>query len=123
MKVLMDRQAAESLLVLARARHPNEAILLLRGKLVDSDVHVEEVVIPPFGSGGRGFAHFPSHALPIDFSIVGTAHSHPTGNPLPSSTDLNNFYSRIMIIAARPYRPQDIAAYNKKGESIPIEFG
>jgi len=27
-----------------------------------------------------------------------------------------------MIIAARPYRPQDIAAYNKKGESIPIEF-
>lgn len=118
----MEKQVAESLLVLARARHPNEAILLLRGKLVDDDVHVEDVVIPPFGSGGRGFAHFPSHALPIDFSIVGTAHSHPTGNPQPSNTDLHNFYSRIMVIAARPYRPQDIAAYNKRGESIPIEF-
>jgi proteasome lid subunit RPN8/RPN11 len=122
MRVLMEKQVAESLLVLARARHPNEAILLLRGKLVDDDVHVEDVVIPPFGSGGRGFAHFPSHALPIDFSIVGTAHSHPTGNPQLSNTDLHNFYSRIMVIAARPYRPQDIAAYNKRGESIPIEF-
>ena len=122
MRVLIDREVVNSILTLVRARHPNETILLLRGKQTEGDIQVEELIIPPFGSGGREFARFPSHALPIDFSIVGTAHSHPTGNIRPSNTDLNNFYSRIMVIVARPYRPQDIAAYNKSGKPIPVEF-
>ena len=122
MKVLIDRGVIESILTFARARHPNEAVLLLRGKLAGVDIKVEDVVIPPFGIGGRGFASFPYHALPIDFSIVGTAHSHPTGNVRPSKTDLNNIYSKIMVIVARPYRPQDVAAYNKRGETVAIEF-
>ncbi|MEM2586833.1 MAG: hypothetical protein QXV23_00905, partial [Candidatus Bathyarchaeia archaeon] len=39
--------------------------------------------------------------------IVGTFHSHPSGILRPSITDLNNFYGRIMIIAAYPYLSEE----------------
>ena len=57
--------------------------------------------------------------LPIDFSVVGTAHSHPSGILRPSVEDLNNFYGRIMVIAAFPYETeQDIIAFDGKGNQI-----
>jgi proteasome lid subunit RPN8/RPN11 len=61
--------------------------------------------------------------LPIDFSIVGTMHSHPSGALRPSTTDLNHFYGKIMIITAYPYRSeQDIIVLDGEGNNVNYEI-
>jgi proteasome lid subunit RPN8/RPN11 len=107
----------------AKACHPNEGILLLRGENKKDKIVIEEVEIPPLGVHGQGFSTFPLYMLPIDFSIVGTAHSHPSGVLQPSIGDLNNFYGRIMIITAFPYKTnQDILMLNNDGKSTKHEI-
>ena len=106
----------------AKNNHPNEIIVLLRGKREDDNIHITDWLLPPFGTGGDGFATFPTHMLPIDFTIMGTAHSHPSGRLTPSAMDLNNFYGRVMMIIGPPYDQPRAAAYHKNGEQIPIHF-
>lgn len=102
-QIIIKRSVIESVLSYAKACHPREGILLLRGKAKKDTIEVNEVVIPPLSVRSRSFSSFPAHMLPIDLSIVGTAHTHPSGILKPSAEDLNNFYGRIMIIAAFPY--------------------
>jgi proteasome lid subunit RPN8/RPN11 len=120
LKVHIDRLALDAMLHLSRVQHPHEVVLLLRGEISNDEVHISEFLFPPFATAGRSFAEFPLHMLPIDFTVVGTAHSHPSGSLRPSTRDLNNFYSRVMVILAFPYREGDAAAYNSKGELIPL---
>ncbi len=120
MEVTMPRELLEAMLSLARQAHPREVVLLLRGELREDGVEVSEFLFPPLATGGRGFASFPVHMLPIDFSIIGTAHSHPNGVPRPSVGDMNNFYSRVMVIMGAPYTPERTEAYNKRGERISL---
>lgn len=106
-RVSIKRTVINSILSYARMSHPKEGILLLKGKIKKDFISVDDIEIPPLSVRGKGFSSFPTHMLPIDFSIVGTAHSHPSGVLLPSVEDLNNFYGRIMIIAAYPYESED----------------
>jgi proteasome lid subunit RPN8/RPN11 len=122
MKLLIKREILEAMLSLARGNHPREVIILLRGKREKDAILIEDFLFPPFASSGRGFAQFPPHMLPIDFSIVGTAHSHPSGSPSPSASDLNNFYGRLMMIIAYPYGEENAAAFNSRGENFVIEI-
>jgi len=122
LEVVIDRELLRSLLSFARGKHPNEIVLLLRGKADGGEMIIEEFLLPPFGTGGRGFAEFRPHMLPIDFSIVGTSHSHPSGSTRPSPTDLNHFYARVMMIVAYPYTDECVAAYNSKGEALPLKI-
>jgi proteasome lid subunit RPN8/RPN11 len=108
------------MLGIAREQHPREVIFLLRGKVERETIHIDDSLFPPMAVHGRSFAEFPLHMLPIDFSIIGTAHSHPSGAPTPSITDLNHFYSRIMIILSYPYTLMQAASYNARGEKIPL---
>lgn len=121
MRVVIERKLLGSMLSFAREKHPREIVLLLRGKMGDGEAIVEEFLLPPFGTSGRGFAEFRPHALPIDFSIVGTAHSHPSGSSRPSPADLNHFYGRVMLIAAHPYIEESLGAYNSKGKNLAVE--
>jgi proteasome lid subunit RPN8/RPN11 len=58
-----------------------------------------------------------------DFSLMGTVHSHPSGNNSPSHVDLNYFFGRILMIVGYPYEGKDcIAAYDSNGDKIPIEI-
>ncbi|MBS7654311.1 Mov34/MPN/PAD-1 family protein [Candidatus Bathyarchaeota archaeon] len=101
-QVLIMRSVIESVLIYAKVCHPKEGILLLRGKAKKDVIEVSEVMIPPLSVRSKSFSFFSAHLLPMDFSIVGIAHSHPSGILAPSVEDLNNFYGRIMIIAAFP---------------------
>ncbi len=112
----------ESMLELARDGHPKEVFLLLRGRVRGGYAELENFLIPPLAVSGRGFAEIPIHLLPIDFSIIGTAHSHPSGSPAPSTDDLNNFYGLVMMIFAYPYSPSNSAVYNRRGERIPLRI-
>ena len=119
----MKRSVLESILSYARACHPREGILLLRGKTKRDVIEVNEVLLPPLSVKGKFFSTFPLYMLPIDFSIVGTAHSHPSGALSPSIRDLNSFYGKIMIIAAYPYRSENnIIIIDGKGKTLNYEI-
>lgn len=120
--ILIDKKIFKAMQEFAKNNHPNEIIVLLRGKRENDNIHITDWLLPPFGTGGNGFATFPTHMLPIDFTIMGTAHSHPSGRLTPSTMDLNNFYGRVMMIIGPPYDKPRAAAYHKTGEQVPIRF-
>jgi len=99
--------------------YPRESILLLRGKVEKHKIIVNDTQIPPLATHGNTFSTFPVHMLPIDFSIMGIAHSHPSGALHPSVIDLNKFYCRIMLITAYPYQSEkDIAIFDREGKKM-----
>ena len=60
--------------------------------------------------------------LPMDLSVMGVSHSHPSGVLRPSTHDLNHFYGRVMVITAHPFQSyNDIAVFNGNGDKIPHE--
>jgi len=120
--IIFDSKVVDSLLSYARMQHPREGILLLRGKVDKEKIVISDTEIPPFATHGQAFSSFPLHMLPIDFSIIGVAHSHPSGTLKPSMTDLNKFYGRIMVLVAYPYQTQqDIAVFDREGNAFKYE--
>jgi len=118
-QVHLKKSVVISILEYAAACHPREGILLLRGRINGGSIVVEEVEVPPLSIQGVGFSSFQPYMLPIDFSIIGTAHSHPSGILEPSATDINRFYGRIMVIAAYPYRTEkDLAIFDSEGRRL-----
>jgi len=121
-EVSIPREILVMLLESARTLHPKETIFLLRGKATKNSMIISELLIPPAATYGKGFSTFPMHMLPMDFSIIGTAHSHPSGSLTPSSTDLNNSMGKVIIIVAFPYQgKENVAAYNRDGKTLPLQ--
>ena len=101
-------------------KHPNEAILILRGKSKKGNITVDGLVIPPFSTTDTTFAGFPNSFLPLDTSYVGIVHSHPKGSAKPSITDSHNFFGLVSVIVKSPYNDDDIFAWDSKSEPIEI---
>jgi proteasome lid subunit RPN8/RPN11 len=107
----------------ARRLYPKETILLLRGEKKKDTIAVSDLVVPPLANYGRGFANIPLHMLPIDFSIVGTAHSHPSGNLAPSHGDLNHFFGIALMIVGFPFADErNVAVYNRGGGKLMLNI-
>jgi proteasome lid subunit RPN8/RPN11 len=123
MKVVFKKELLEGLLDYAKDAHPNEVIVLLRGKRKEDEIYIDTVVIPPFSYGGVGFSAFNPYMLPADASIVGSAHSHPSGVKRPSVQDLLHAYGIVVVIVGYPYRDirLDIAVYDKEGKPLKFE--
>lgn len=121
MKIRVKKELIDGVLAYSRDVHPREMILLLRGRVGD-DIDVNEVVVPPSAIHGSSFSGFRPHMLPFDLSILGVAHSHPSGVLDPSIRDLNHPYGMITMIVAYPYRSvEDIAVFGKGGQILPFE--
>jgi len=107
----------------AKELYPRESFLMLRGRKSKSVINITDLVLAPFAVHGEGFAHFNPYMFTGDYSLVGTVHSHPSGNILPSDTDLNYFFGRVLMIVGYPYEGKGcIAAYDSEGEQILIEI-
>ena len=104
-KVTLTEEARDGIISFCKMNHPNEGILILRGKSKHGDVFVDGLVIPPFSETGADFAGFPHNPLPLDLSYVGVVHSHPAGSAEPSLTDLNNYFGLVSIIVNSPGFP------------------
>jgi len=117
--VRFEKSVADSILSYSLDAYPREGILLLRGKANKNGILISEVVIPPLATHGRGFSGFSSMMLPMDLSVIGVSHSHPSGALHPSIHDLNHFYGRIMVIAAYPFESYDhIGVFNSRGDKL-----
>ncbi|MCW4014821.1 MAG: Mov34/MPN/PAD-1 family protein [Candidatus Bathyarchaeota archaeon] len=118
-KVFVEQAVLDSILSYAQMFHPRESILLLKGKVKKDRLVVTDVQIPPMATHGSTFSAFPLSRLPIDFSVIGVAHSHPSGALRPSTVDLNKFYGRIMLITGYPYQSkQNIIIFDRKGKQL-----
>jgi len=105
----------------AKSLYPKETILMLKGKKKKDIITITELLVPPLANYGRGFANIRLHMLPMDFSIVGTAHSHPSGNIIPSSADMNHFFGPVLMIVGSPFTDEkNVAAYNRNGERLAV---
>jgi len=118
--ITITKETRDGILTYCKMNHPNEGILILRGKSNRGNVVVDGLVIPPFSHHGPTFAGFPHSFLPFDPSYVGTVHSHPIGSAQPSVTDLHNFFGLVTMIVKSPYENGDIFAYDRDGNSLPI---
>ena len=103
--------------------YPRESFLLLRGKKRKGVISVSDLVLAPFAVHGEGFAHFNPYMLPGDFSLVGTVHSHPSGNISPSHVDMNHFFGRILMIVGFPFEGKGcVAVYDSNGEKMTLKI-
>ncbi|MEM0233074.1 MAG: Mov34/MPN/PAD-1 family protein [Candidatus Nezhaarchaeales archaeon] len=119
-EVVFSREIIEGLFCLAKDNHPREIFLLLRGRVRGCSVYVDELVYPVNTIFGLGFSGFQLHNLPLDPSIIGSVHSHPSGSSSPSTQDLHNFYGIVMVILAYPYTLASTSAYDKSGNSLMV---
>lgn len=121
-RVTITRIAADGIISYSRGLHPNEAILILRGRSTREQVTIDGLAIPPFASSGPYYSGFSDFFLPFDSSYVGTAHSHPSRSNRPSLEDLNSgFYGTVSIIIAYPYEDDTMAAYDRDGNTLEIK--
>ena len=107
----------------AKELYPRESFLLLRGNKKKNNIYITDLVLAPFTLHGEGFAHFNPYMFTGDYSLVGTVHSHPSGNISPSHVDMNYFFGRILVIVGYPFEGQNcIAAYDSNADKLPIEI-
>lgn len=119
-KVVFRRDVLDSILSYCQMKHPNEGILVLKGKSKGGEITVDGLVIPPFSESGPTFAGFPHSFLPFDLSYVGIVHSHPSGTAEPSVEDLHNFFGLVSVIVQAPYGDDSVFAWDSRGNAVPL---
>lgn len=114
----ITRKCLRMILEASRDMYPNEFGAFLRA---EEGVIVELVMIPGTVSGRR-HAIFQTWMLPPNLNVVGTIHSHPSGNYHPSEEDriLFSNFSGLHIITGQPYGEMDWACWTNKGERVPL---
>ena len=120
--VSLKKDVVDSISSYCKIKHPNECILILKGKSKKGNIVVDGLVIPPFSHTGPTFAGFPHSFLPFDMSYLGIVHSHPSGSAEPSLTDLHNFFGLVSLIVQFPYSDEDFFAWDSKGDSIKLDI-
>jgi proteasome lid subunit RPN8/RPN11 len=123
MSISVSDELLRTILEGGRRLYPREMVLLLRGQKRKSELRISEVLVPPLATHGSNFADVRLHMLPMDFSIVGTVHSHPSGNLTPSTTDLNHLFGIVLMIVGFPFTDErNAAVYNRDGERLCLQI-
>jgi proteasome lid subunit RPN8/RPN11 len=107
----------------AKSNYPREFAGLLRVSDDEKDT-ITEIMLLPGTISGDSHAIFQMHMRPIDFSLVGTIHSHPTGLPQPSEADLQLFskYGKVHMIVAHPFTETSWKAYDANGDEAMMQI-
>jgi len=119
-QVSLKKDALDGIISYCKMKHPNECILILKGKSKNRNITIDSLVIPPFSETGPTFAGFPHSFLPLDMSYVGIVHSHPAGSAEPSLEDLNNFFGLVSLIVKSPYEDEDVFAWDRDGNPVKL---
>jgi proteasome lid subunit RPN8/RPN11 len=84
---------------------------------------ITEIVLLPGTIQGDSHAIFQMHMLPVDRTIKGTLHTHPSPHPYPSDADFELFekHGMIHIIYGTPFGADDWRAYDHRGVPTRLE--
>ena len=108
----------------SKSNYPQEFGALLRVDRVQKDTIIEVVLLPGTISG-ESHAIFHLHMLPVDYSVVGTVHSHPSSIARPSDADLDlfNHFGRIhIIVGVSPFGGGSWKAYDYNGNDVTVQI-
>jgi proteasome lid subunit RPN8/RPN11 len=108
----------------SKSNYPQEFGALLRVDRVDKNKIIEVILLPGTISGDS-HAIFHLHMLPVDYSVVGTIHSHPSSIARPSDADLDLFshFGRIhIIVGVSPFGDVTWKAYDYMGYMVSMEI-
>lgn len=113
------RATLRMILEASRDTYPREFAAVLRAE----EGVVTEIMPLPGSLSGETSAVISTHMLPIDFSVVGSVHSHPSGVPFPSRADLAFFrhIGYLHIIVGHPYDESSWRAWDHDGNPFPLE--
>ncbi|MCX6650208.1 MAG: Mov34/MPN/PAD-1 family protein [Methanomassiliicoccales archaeon] len=114
----IDRSLLEMINEAARDSLPNEFIALLRAE----DGVIQELILLPGTLQGENSAQVMLNMMPIDYTVVGTIHSHPGYANRPSGQDLSFFrhYGGVHIITCQPFDERSWRAYNSQGGRVTL---
>lgn len=113
------RHVLDMIMEAGKSQMPNEFGAMMRAE----KGIIEELVLLPGTLGGETSAIFQMHMMPVDMSIIGTIHTHPSPIPYPSAADTALFerYGRVHIIAAVPFGPDDWRAFDHRSRLVKLE--
>lgn len=120
-EITIESGVLEDLTEMARGAHPKEMLAFFSASNKNGIVRINELQLQAYYASNDSASVFLSN-LPMTTSIVGTVHSHPGGSKHPSDADRQLFskFGYVHAILGEPYRPADIAFYNKNGERINV---
>lgn len=115
----IKREVLDLILEVSKENFPNEFAGVLRCK---DGIITEIMLLPGTISGGRS-ALLRLHMLPIDYTVVGTVHSHPGESNNPSGADLGLFrkFGYVHIITKVPYNLNSWIAWDLDGNPYDLE--
>lgn len=104
----------------AKSSYPDEFLCMHR----EIDGIISEMVMLPGTVFGDEHSFINQWMEPIDFSIAGSAHSHPGYSNEPSDAD-KDFFSNtggVHFITCQPYDRNSWVAYDSRGEPVDLEI-
>ena len=114
----ISRKVLNMILEASKDAHPYEFAAMLRA---DGST-ITELILVPGTISGNSHAILRTHMLPIDFSVIGTVHSHPSPSARPSDADLQFFMHRgsVHMIVAFPYDESSTRFYDREGKRLDV---
>lgn len=112
----IEKEVIDLIIESAKVAHPNE----FAGALRAEDGVITTVLLVPGTVQGSRHAILRMNELPIDRSVIGVVHSHPSNSARPSRADLNLFskYGHTHIIIHQPYTEETWRAWDHRGDPI-----
>lgn len=116
MEIQIESETLQFILHACRNTHPNEFAGFLREK----DDVISEVLLAPGTLFGKTGSVVNRWMLPLDSSISGSIHSHPSSIVIPSPSDLRFFsiFGKYHAIVGFPYASESIHFFDRKGSPL-----
>ena len=113
------KRTLKMILEAGNSSYPNEFGAILRAE----EGVINQLWLLPGTESGESAALFRLHMLPVDFSVVGTVHTHPSDSCRPSGADIELFrrFGYVHIIACEPFNLRSWACYDGNGDRRDLE--
>lgn len=119
--VFITKELIDELLIGCKNAYPNEFFALLAS---DSGKVIDNYVVVPLIYQTSNSVSYRTDLLPLGFKILGSIHSHPSGQNIPSMQDLHSFSKQgdCHFIVNAPFSLQNIACYDCQGNKLNIVY-
>ncbi len=118
----LKRSLLRQLMRAAQTVYPNEFISMVAVSPTDKNLVSEFVILP--AEFGRVHSNIRADLMPVDPTIVGTVHSHPSPSTQASGQDKETFsrLGRFHLILGYPFDDACFTAYDSSGRRVRVEI-
>jgi len=113
----LKKTLLEDLMDASKKYYPDEFMCFLSGDKKNKTI-LEIVLLP--NESGQTFASIQESVIPINDTIIGSVHSHPTGQARPSTAD-KKFFQRYGLNLIISTTTKQIAFFDSKSDEIRVD--